>query len=117
MCSVTAILFAPLFLANLLSPQWPWLTSRSAWTLSSVPTSSLLNLRWPQTIKDVRREKIRHELIVHLRGPAVGEVQQLFDDHVKSKESVSNERAKKSRNSAGDAPAACALADAAARNT
>ena len=30
------------------------------------------------TDKDVCREKIRHELIVHLRGPAVGEVQQLF---------------------------------------
>ena len=69
------------------------------------------------TDKDVCREKIQHELIVYLRGPAVGEVQQLFDDHVKSKESVSNERAKKSRNSAGDDPAACALADAEARNT
>ena len=35
--------------------------------------------------KDVRQEKTRHELIVHLRGDAVDEVQRLFDDHVKSK--------------------------------
>ena len=37
--------------------------------------------------KDVRQEKTRHELIVHLRGEAVDEVQQLFEEHVKSKES------------------------------
>lgn len=58
------------------------------------------------TDKDVRQEKCRHELIVHLRGRAVDEVQKIFTDHVQSKEANSSERAKKARNSSGDDPAA-----------
>lgn len=70
----------------------------------------------PTCVEDVK-QKTWHEFTVHLRGAAMDEVQQLFDEHVKSKDSMSNERPKKARNSTGDDPAVSALADTVARNT
>ena len=117
MCSVTAIFaqFGAVFAAAV---PFPMAVADLKKRLETLERSQQLIAQLAlATDRDVRQEKTRHELIVHLRGEAVEEMQRLFDEHVKSKESLSNDRAKKSRNSAGDDPAANALADTAARNS
>lgn len=70
------------------------------------------------TDRDCRQERSRHELIVHLRGEAVEQVQKIFEEHILAKDNKDGQQtAKKTRNSAGGADAAtAALADTAARN-